>query len=92
MADTFDLMQKDASVKEPPEEVFRATYKRRGSELYISATKDAKVLVTRHKTRANSYEYWVFDHKTIEDNSEGVKAFLESEKYKKVSAGPVNAS
>ena len=80
MAD-FDLIPKTAAIAadDKPTEIFRAVYKRRGSELYISATQDAKVLVTRFRTRANKYEYWMHDHSFIEANSDAVKKWLESE-------------
>lgn len=89
MAD-FDLLVKEAEIKEPPKEVFRAVYRRRGSEVYISATKDARVLVTRFRTRANAYEYWIYDHAFIKDNATQVKEWLEKEKYLKVEAKPVD--
>lgn len=85
----FDILSKEASIADPVVEVFRATYKRRGSELYISATDDKRVQVTRFKIRANSFEYWIHEHQSIEDNMAAVKTFLEAEKYKLVGAKPV---
>lgn len=92
MAQFDPLADKEKMVTTPPEEIFRATYRRRGSEIYICATKDAKVLVTRFKTRANSYEHWVYDHQVIEANAEGLKEWLEAETYKKVSAAPTGST
>lgn len=85
----FDpLADKDKKVTTPEEEIFRATYRRRGSEIWLAATKDARVQVTRFKTRANSYEYWIYSHDVIAANADGLKAWLEAETYKKVSAAP----
>lgn len=92
MAKFDPLADDEKKVTAAPEEIFRATYRRRGSEIYICATKDAKVLVTRFKTRANLYEHWVYDHQVIEANAEGIKEWLQEEKYTKVSAAPAEAS
>lgn len=88
---SFKMLDENMKVEKPEEEIFRATYRRRGSEIYIAATTTSKVQVTRFKTRANSYEYWHYDPDVVEQNASAVKEWLETEKYSKVSAMPIEA-
>jgi len=83
MADIKTLLEIEAKrVDQPKKEVYRAVYRRRGSDLIIASTDDQKVQVTRYSHRAKVSKFYVHEADYIEPLTSDIKKLLVDEKYK----------
>lgn len=69
-------------VEQPKKEIYRAVYRRRGSDLIIATTDDQLVQVSRFSHRAKVSKHYVHDAAYIDSHVETIKKLLIEEKYK----------
>lgn len=83
MEDIKTLLEDDTKrVDQPKKEIYRAVYRRRGSDLIIATTEDQLVQVSRYSHRAKVSKHYVHDAAYIDTHVEAIKKLLIDEKYK----------
>jgi hypothetical protein len=74
---------------ERSKEVYRAIYRRRGSDLIFGATPDMRVLVSRFNHRTKGYKVYAHPADDLVRDAAEIKEYLEKEGYKLNSDGNV---
>lgn len=82
----FNIEDPSKEIPTPEPVTFRAVYRRRGSDLVFSSTKDGKVMVSRRNHRTKKAKHYLHSQTDFAQASEQIKAFIAEGKYKNVEA------